>query len=249
MNGIVAAPEFRNEDVSIVTNGNERSHPLAMALASAFKDGIQLQSNLPEWILQMEGMSGRRYRCLINQLMATVEDARYLEIGSWAGSTACAAMFGNRAKVTCIDNWSQFDGPKDQFFANTARAQSKAIDFTFIESDFRQVDYSSLGKFNIYLFDGPHSYLDQLEGIAIAQPALDLCYIQIVDDWNWPDVRHGTSAALASWCGAHYEVLYSIEIRTTQNDTHPVLSHQNSDWHNGYFLAVVKRIVHKGAES
>jgi hypothetical protein len=154
-------------------------------------------------------------------------------------------MFGNRAKITCIDNWSQFGGPKEQFFANVSRAQSEDIDFSFVESDFRKVDFSGLGKFSLYLFDGPHNYLDQLDGIAVAQPALDSCYIQIIDDWNWPDVRHGPRAAFARWSGAHYGVLSWIAIRTTQDDAYPAKhALQHSDWHNGYFLAVVRRTVH-----
>ena len=33
-------------------------------------------------------------------------------------------------------------------------------------------------------------------GLFLAQPALDNCYVQIVDDWNWPFVRAGTMDAI-----------------------------------------------------
>jgi hypothetical protein len=48
-----------------------------------------------------------------------------------------------------------------------------AISFRFIEDDFRKINYTDIGKFNVYLFDGPHDEEDQYDGIALAQPALD----------------------------------------------------------------------------
>ena len=55
----------------------------------------------------MEGLSRRKYRSLINNLVQKIKDPRYLEIGTWLGSTACSAAFKNDLKITCIDNWSQ----------------------------------------------------------------------------------------------------------------------------------------------
>jgi hypothetical protein len=227
------------EETSILVSGSESAHPYAEILSRSLKRALALDSKLPGWVLQIHGMSGRKYRRLVNNIIGDIVDARYLEIGSWAGSTACAAMFGNRTKVTCIDNWQEFGGPKDAFFAATDAARSPDVDFSFIESDFRKVDFGQLGKFNVYLFDGPHSYTDQYDGIWMAQPALESLYVQIVDDWNWPEVRNGTIDAMAR----HNCVsLFSIEVRTTQDDSHPVLAKmEHSDWHNGYYVGVVHR--------
>jgi hypothetical protein len=53
----------------------------------------------------------------------------------------------------------------------------------------------------------------------------------IVDDWNWREVRDGTQRAFAAIrCRAEC----SIEIRTNSNPFG-----KESDWHNGYFIAVV----------
>jgi hypothetical protein len=91
---------------------------------------------------------------------------------------------------------------------------------------------------NIYLFDGPHQYQDQYDGIVIAQPALTQIHILVVDDWNWPSVRNGTQDALRA---LGTEILYSIEIRTTKSDLHPAQAGHMSDWHNGYFFAACKK--------
>ena len=198
-------------------------------------------SPLSDGVRQIEGMSGQKYRLLINQLVGSLPDARYLEIGSWAGSTAAAALCGNKVGALCIDNWSQFGGPREAFFANIKKVLTSDIRLDVIESDFRAVDYNKIGAFNIYLFDGPHAEKDQYDGVMIAQPALTNPFILIVDDWNWSEVRLGTFQALLD---ARCRVEASVEIRTTWDDTHPALAGRDSDWHNGYFIGVVnKRMV------
>ena len=69
------------------------------------------------------------------------------------------------------------------------RSSSPGVDFRFIEGDFRRTDFNSIGRFNIYLFDGPHEEQDQYDGIMMATPALDRRVILIVDDWNWAASR------------------------------------------------------------
>jgi hypothetical protein len=226
------------EEMSVVFNGEPASCAEAGRIWDAFRTSMALDNDLPDQILNMRGMSGRKYRRFINRLVDATPNARYLEIGSWTGSTTCAAMAGNSVRVVCIDNWAQFDGPKAEFESNTTCFLGSRTNFRSIESDFRFVDYGELGTFNIYLFDGPHEYQDQYNGIVITQPALAEVHILIVDDWNWPSVRRGTLDALQSLAT---EVLYSIEIRTTQADCHPMQSSQKTDWHNGYYFAACRK--------
>ena len=231
------------EETSIRLSG-DFGCALGTALKDALMSGLALESKLPEEILQLLGMSGRLYRRLVNNLIGQIPDPRYLEVGSWAGSTASSATYGNALSITCIDNWSEFvnvlgvGAPYDAFKRAMALASSENTDLRVIESDFRAVDYSSIGKFNVYLFDGPHQYQDQYDGLEMAQPALEGRYIQIVDDWNWPQVRAGTFDAL----GKSGDIICSIEVRTTQDDTHPSRAvNEKSEWHNGYFFAVMQK--------
>ena len=71
-------------------------------------------SNITNEILAMEGMSGTKTRHFYNNLL-NKDEARYLEIGTWKGSSVCSAMYKNHATVVCIDNWSEFNGPKREF--------------------------------------------------------------------------------------------------------------------------------------
>ena len=203
----------------------------------AFDEAVSNVSKLPNFVRDIDGMSGQKYRSFINNLVNLHPDARYLEIGSWGGSTAAAAMYGNSVDAVCIDNWSQFGGPRDTFFANMESVRSPAMKLRVVESDFRKVDFSSLGCFNLFLFDGLHEEADQYDGIIVARPALEKSFVLIVDDWNWRSVRIGTFRALID---AQYSVICSIEIRTTSDNSHPRLSGKKSDWHNGYFISALE---------
>lgn len=217
---------------------NSDSKYSSLIVKSILKEG----SNLPDWILKMNGMSGKKYRHFINNLIGNMDDARYLEIGCWKGSTTCSSIYKNSVDAYCIDNWKEFGGPKDLFYENVQKCIDECGDIgvTFVESDFRDIDYSEIGKYNVYLFDGPHEESDQYDGLYYAQESLDDEFVFICDDWNWDKVRTGTFNAIES---LNLNILYSIEIKTTNNDTYPPQENtmENSDWHNGYYISVLKK--------
>ena len=242
----------RNEETSISIDGDFEKNSYSRNLKKSFFQALAMNTKLSDEIKFMPGMSGKKYRYFVNNLISLIDDARYLEIGCWAGSTACSALYGNTVKALCIDDWSQFSdpktinpslnvtNPKSSFHANIKKIISEKIDFKFIESDFRKIDYKEVGKFNIYVFDGPHEVKDHYDGIDIVQSALDEVFVLIIDDWNMPHVREGTLKAIDD---LNIKVISKIEIMTTQNDAVPkLLQCQFSDWHLGYFLAVCRKI-------
>jgi len=211
---------------------------LARHVNDAFQSALAERSDLDPAVLDIEGMSGTKYRHFINNLIRALKGERYLEVGSWAGSTLCSAINGNSVRATAIDNWSQFGGPKHRFLENLERFKTENALVDFIEDDFRRVDYGSLGKFAVYLFDGPHEYEDQYDGLSLALPALKEQFIFIVDDWNWPQVRRGTLQAISD---VGVEMDYALEIRTTLDESHPEIAGEKSDWHNGYLISVLSK--------
>ena len=243
------------EETSILLEGDFDQNSYSKILKTAFFQSWAINTKIPDWIRFMPGMSGRKYRYLINNLVSLIEDARYLEIGSWTGSTVCSAIYGNKVKAVCIDNWSQFNNtedipyqrvlniknPKKEFEINTKKVISEKINFKFIESDFRKINYNEVGKFNTYVFDGPHEMKDHYDGITIVQPSLDDVFILIVDDWNILNVRQGTLNAIND---LSIKIISKIEIMTTQNNVVPkLLQCQFSDWHNGYLIAVCEKTI------
>lgn len=233
-----------NMPVPVITT-SEDSSPFIRIIKAALADALDNKGKIPEELLTMEGMSGRKYRYFINNLVQNVKDARYLEIGSWSGSTFCAAIHQNAVKAVAIDNWSQFGGPVDKFFMNLSRNVWQQSKVSIITEDFRKVKYESLGRFNIYLFDGPHKYQDQYDALAFAAGCMDAEFIFIVDDWNFSDVRSGTESAIKA---LDLQVVYKIEIRTSLDNKQPFVRHEKSDWHNGYLICILRKTTANAIE-
>ena len=227
----------------ITKGGTGEQTELTRAFEKALALGFERKSKLRKEIIGMVGMSGQMYRHFINNLIEFIPDARYLEVGSWAGSTMCSAINGNSLRAFAIDNWSEFavDDIAKYFLSNVSGSTNKEVSFNMLTSDFRKVDYSQLGgKFNVYLFDGPHEEQDQYDGVRIAMPAMDNEFILIVDDYNFHRVQLGTQRAIHD---ERLEILSAYQILTTPDGTHhdPAVSMQNSEWHNGYFMAVLRK--------
>ncbi|HEX9466572.1 MAG TPA: class I SAM-dependent methyltransferase [Alphaproteobacteria bacterium] len=222
--------------VSVQVSRKSRAGTAVMDSLADAKSGL---TKIPDKLFQLAGMSGRRYRIFINQLIGRLADARYLEVGCWAGSTLCSAIFGNDGiTALAIDNFTQFGGPAAQFFVHLGMAHPKDARISFLNQDYRNVDLRLFGPFNVYLFDGPHEYQDHADAIAWAAPHLDDDAVLIVDDWNWERVRAGTLDALKA-TGLRIDT--RIEIRTTLDESYPAIDQQHSDWHNGYAVFVLGR--------
>ena len=128
------------------------------------------------------------------------------------------------------------------------------IDVKFEESDYRKVNYTEIGKYNVFLYDGLHEESDQYDGVVLPYDNLDdvfilidelstinnlrflifvFLFILIVDDWNWDGPQKGTRRAIED---LNLEVLYSVEIEGAGCNGYGA-----SDWHNGYFIGVLKK--------
>lgn len=196
---------------------------------SALRDAEINSSMISSDIINMEGMTGTKTRHFYNNLLR-IPDARYLEIGSWKGSSVCSAMYKNNATVVCIDNWCTFGGPKQEFMENLNKYKGNN-NVTFIEQDCFKVDVSALPKFNLYMFDGEHTYDDQYKALTHYYNCLDDIFIFVVDDWNYPHVRTGTRDAISS---LNLKNLYEKEIFTAYNGV-------QDGWWNGMAVYVLQK--------
>lgn len=203
----------------------------------AFENAEKGVSKITQDIVDMEGMSGSKTRHFYNNLLNR-PGCRYLEIGTWKGSSVCSAMCGNQAKVICIDNWSQFGGPKDEFLVNFEKHKG-VNDATFMEQDCYTVNADALPKFNIYMYDGEHSWDNHYNALNHYYRCMDDTFVFIVDDWNWAHIRDAT---FQSFRVLNLNVLYSREIKTTNNDTDAIQgSPEQRAWHNGVFVAILRK--------
>jgi hypothetical protein len=183
-------------------------------------------SKITDEILSMPGMSGPKTRHFYNNL-CSMNDARYLEIGTWKGSSICSAMCNNKMTCVAIDNWSEFGGPKKDFLKNFNKYKGEN-NATFIEKNCWDIDVTTLANFNIYMYDGNHTETSHYQALNHYLPCLDNEFIYLVDDWNHPPVREGT---LKSIKDNKLKILYQKEIFTSSNN--PI-----NDWHNGISIFV-----------
>jgi len=216
---------------------NNLSEPLILA----FQDAMAMRGRLRDEAYNVQGFSGKKIRLFFNNIMSELRDPRYLEIGVFHGASFCSALFKNRLRAVGIDDWTWIkdEGARAKLDANVTSFRTEDSDIQIIDSDFRKVDYASLGRFNIMYYDASHAEKDQYDGVVYPMQAMDSVYILVVDDWNWDWVRRATFKALRD---AKARIDYSIEIRTSlNNESLPLLNGPNSDWHNGLLCATISK--------
>lgn len=197
------------------------------------------QSKLTPEILSLKGMSGTYTRHFYNNL-CSIPDIRYLEIGTWAGSTLASAMYGNEATCVAIDNWSEFGGPRNEFMKvfNTYKGKNNA---SFHESNCWSPELiRSLEpmKFNVYMYDGDHSEQAQYDALVKYLPCMDDTFIFVVDDWNRAEVRKGTERAIRD---TKVRVLWQNRIRMTWDESHTPMDLAARTWWNGVGIFVLQK--------
>ena len=177
-----------------------------------------------------------------------MEDARYLEIGTWAGSTVCSAMYKNKIKCLCMDNWTWhrnprmrqgvMKGPKNLFLKNFNKYKGEN-DAEFLEGDCWDHDPRKLGKFNIYMYDGKHTTECTTKALTHYISCMDDEFIYMIDDWNMnrrnKKVKVGTMRGIEE---CNLEILWSKEIRT---DHAKCKKTGGAEWWNGIGIFVLKK--------
>jgi hypothetical protein len=176
----------------------------------AIDDAYANVSKLSNDILRVDGMSGNKTRHLYNN-MCSMPDARYLEIGTYKGSTLISSLYKNDHAVGYgVDNWSEFGGCGELW--DNLKRNLPDHSPVIIDKDCWTVTAEDLPiTFNVFLYDGAHSYESQKRGITYFTPFLADEAIVMVDDWmcDWVGVKRGTMDGIAE---AGLEVVWSKEI-------------------------------------
>ena len=208
--------------------------------------------NLPSSIHEYKGFSGSYTRELYNRI-CSIPNCSYLEIGSWYGSSSISALYNNTVNATFIDNWSQFNGNKNilinalekkykenkNILINALEKYKGNSKYKLIEGDCWEIDTTQLSQYDVYLYDGPHTYSDQYNAIVKYYDCLKNNCIIMIDDWNWPDVQNGTRDGFKK-VGAN--VIYSKEIVLPISDTIDMPKHKGKNtWWNGIGIFVISK--------
>jgi hypothetical protein len=208
------------------------------------------------------GMSSTKGRHMFNNVcraLGSIKKVKYLEIGTWAGSTLLSTLFGNGDKMECataIDNFSQFqenhavrqslEGGLIQLFGESGLKKQENGDmisnlgdfrFNFFESHCFELDKKRLSdKYNFYFFDGPHSYEDTKKGFTYYNDVLEDYFVVLIDDWNRDYVKK-------AWEDVSEELKYTIHHEWNLYGAGGIEDNPNhkEDWWDGYYVAIVSK--------
>ncbi len=141
----------------------------------------------------------------------------FVNVGVWNGFSFLAGMINNPNK-TCIgiDNFSQFGGPKEAFLRRFEQYRSPR--HAFHDMDYKEY-FASVhkGKIGFYIYDGEHSYENQLEGLRVAEPFFSERCLILVDDTNFEEPRRANLDFIAQSANK-YEIVLD---RHTCKNGHP----------------------------
>ncbi len=185
----------------------------------SIKDAYDNKSKINEQILNMEGMSGSKTRHLYNNV-CTLDNSKYLEIGTWKGSSFISAIYNNNCFGYCIDNWSQFGGPKNEFYNNLINYLPGQQNYKIIDKDCWSITNLDIpNNIDIFMYDGEHTYEDQKKAITHFSEFFSKYVIIMIDDWtcDWADVKKGTLDGIKE---AGLKIHYSNEIGLVNTQKH-----------------------------
>jgi hypothetical protein len=205
------------------------------------------ESKLIDEIFLIEGMTGIKTKHFYNNLLE-LDESRLLEIGCYKGSSSCSFLYKNKSNMVFMDNFHDFllnelhnkvdsKEPIQEFLQNIYKYKGyNNIDF-FNEDCFK-ININKLGIFNIYLYDGDHSYESQYNALKYYINNMDDVFIFIVDDWNDEPVRRGTFDAIRD---LNLKNVWNHEIRLTYDNKHtpPDIAHQT--WWNGVYICILQK--------
>lgn len=182
-------------------------------------DEQTMKASLHE-VCKIPKMSTFAIGAMINKGVSQMPDNEvFVNVGVWEGFTLLAGMVNNaQKKCTGVDNFSEFGGPRRSFMKRFNKYKSQ--NHHFYEMDY--IDYfSNVHKqpIGFYLYDGNHSYQNQLKGLQVAEPFFAENCIILIDDTNQEEPRRGTMDFISSSCH-EYQILLD---RTTYCDGHPTL--------------------------
>lgn len=210
------------------------------SIQKAEKNISKIDINTPEGkeILEYKGMTGTKTRHLYNNL-SSMKNVKYLEIGTWYGSSSISAIYKNTIQGTFIDNWSQFGGDSNIFKNVIEKFTTPPASYKLIEANCWEVDASTLGTFNVYLYDGGHTEEDHYKSLTYYIHHMDDIFLFIVDDYNWPEVRDGTFKAIQD---LQLTILFRHEIFVSPEDSVNMPNHNGKQtWWNGCGIFLLKK--------
>jgi hypothetical protein len=128
----------------------------------------------------------------------------YLNIGVWYGFTLFAGMLLEpQGACVGVDNFSQFGGPRAQFYQDFERFQTGPHQ-RFYEMDYQDYFQRHAEPIGLYFYDGAHDYASQYQALVLAEPWLAPGAFILVDDTNLEAPRQATIDFVRNYPGYRF---------------------------------------------
>lgn len=197
------------------------------------------KSGIPTIKLDIPGLTSPRVQTLLNELAKGV--GSYMEVGSYLGATAAAALKNNNLNAVFIDHWGEHIQPatdgktlpptsKEQFLTNINPYIGKSNINVFNGNMFDFLTAEFENSIQMLFYDGPHDYKTTKEAITYFYSTLASEAIVVIDDANWEGVVAGAMEALVE-SGA--QISYQKLMLNDQEDA--------TQWWNGIYIVVIKK--------
>lgn len=190
-------------------------------------------------------MSSKNSQVFINKLCEILSPVNYLEIGIARGASFFAASHQNKGQFVGIDNWSKYKDNRSAAFKMYDKVQNsqkneKEFKIKIIERDcwdkkLVEKDLSQ-EKFDVFFYDGNHSYESQRKILNHFAPLLADKLFLLVDDFCAdiaPTVQQATWQAIedSGYKLKFHRILYNSDIA--------VGIHRK--WHSGMLVAYLEK--------
>ena len=164
---------------------------LSEHVQQSFEKAERLESKLDDRFSpqNLRGMSSWKVRHFLNNL-CNMPNLKYLEIGTWQGSTLCSAMHENEGKFYAIDHFVRDFTHDDcgqsieQLFYQNLKERGLRDKVTFWNADCWKFDKNQIADLiNVYFYDGAHNDWAQLQALTDFQHRMENEFVYVADDY------------------------------------------------------------------
>lgn len=220
---------------------NLSQHSFVPIVLDAINNSAKGYSNFNEESFEIGGLSSNRVRHLLNSICSN-EGMKYLEVGTYLGSTFCAAIQNNPVEAYAVDNWETQNlqpfknlheisqSSLDQFRENVKKYKGNSK-VRLINADCKNLvpqDFRS--KVNCVFYDGNHDYQEQLQCLEVIKNLVEDTFILVIDDANFYGVVESAEEFVRK---NEYTVLFEQKL----------LNEIESDkmWWNGMYILILQK--------
>lgn len=220
-------------DKIMMAKYGDKRNPRTTMVVKAIVDAV----NAKPLEITIEGLTSPRVQSLLNVLAS--KSTTYLEVGTFLGATAAAALSGNKLKAYLVDNWAENIQPaeagvvlpendKDEFQLNIESYIGES-DVEILDGDMFTFGPDQIKDVDLFFYDGPHDHATVSRAVQHFAPCLAPGAVLVFDDANWSDTITGADEGLAK---ANLNVAFSRKIINQIESS--------KDWWNGLYILVLK---------